>query len=272
MLAIYPAKDAPADGLRVEQADLLFRTESDLGPTDFPGPALRGWIGRALERHGGPECMEFLQSRFKPVDGAGFWRFSFHEPPLPRQRRFRARLTTLGEHAAGDMLAIIAALDVPDAFLALPGLRSRIALDLVEPRPAHSILPAEPTGAPSDLDIHLLTPLSIHQGGEPLTAAAWLSPQPLLDSIRIRFADLAGIRRSSMPPSPVGGAFSCELHDLKWPMPISGERQSLSGVIGTMHWRDAPAAAAALLATAPYLGAGRLNSFGFGTMEIRSLA
>jgi hypothetical protein len=272
--ALPALERAGAGVVRVERADLVFACDPPLDAGFFPGPALRGLLGRLLERQGSPEAMDFLCNRFKGEGVA--WGLSFTE--APGTDGFRLRLSAFGPKAELDVAAIVAAFSLSGAELRLPGLRTRLSLEHAEDLEGCAITfgeapeaetrqAAEPGG---DCEIHFVTPVVIHRDGKPWLARDWAGDAtPLLDSARLRLADLAGIRRKMAPKTPPARFLATEVADVRLNLPLAGRRQSLGGVLGSVRIAPAPPYSLGLLKAAELIGLGRSVSYGFGTVGVR---
>lgn len=255
------------------RAVFTFVADPPLDMKWFPGPALRGLLGRSLERTRSPEAAEFLRQRFRTFGGStpALWRMGFTRPPDPSVSTFDADFACFGPAAADDLEAIAAAFALPGLHLDLP--RRRFDLALRSRSRAEAAIfrlgQAEECGA-ARRHAHLLTPLVIHHAGKALAARALAANvRPLLDSLRLRFADLAGIRRDS-PQLPqfceAVAPSEAALRDVLLHLPLQGRHRALQGIVGTLSWEALPIELTGWLDAATWLGAGRNTAFGAGTI------
>jgi hypothetical protein len=260
---------------------LTLVTDPPLDPHWFPGPALRGLIGRGLQRLGAPAATAFLHQRFLSAapDSPVPWRMAFVSPPDPARAAFNLEITTFGTAAAADLAAICATLDLPGLRLDLPGRSFNIRLLEQFPLEASVITLDAPSRRSAPISqllptaLYLLTPLVINTRGRRLPAADLaVDTRPLLDSLRLRFADLAGIRRKHplLPLFPESlPASRATLHDVQLHLPLQGSAQTLTGITGTLHWHRLPPAAISLLHQAPWIGCGRNTTYGAGSIILQ---
>lgn len=272
----------PPDAIEIERVDCLFRLEQGLDREVFPGAALRGLIGRAVgdEEEESPTIRSFFRERFKPGEnGVVSWRMEFHHAPDPQRRRFSVRLSTIGKHARDDLASILAALRVCFRPLKVGEFESRIALERVDSLDARLVVPwttrppaswtAEVPEGP--LRVDFITPVSIHRGGRPLPAAEWSDATPLFDSVRLRVADLAGKRHREMPSLGSPPVAHLSLTDVEIPLVLDRRPRTLRGVMGYIEFEQLDAGHFGLLQAAASLGAGRLTSYGLGTLSMPGL-
>jgi len=257
--------------VKVERADLFFHSDPPLDVCFFPGPALRGLLGRLLERLGRPEAMDFLLGRFKGQEVS--WRLSFTEAPEPDG--FQVRVSTFGPKAEMDLAVIVAAFSLPDADLQLPDWRARLSLDRTEDLDGCAITlgeapdDGEPVQA-TECEIHFVTPLVIHRDGKRWRASDWAGDAaPLLDSARLRLVDLAGLRRKLAPTAVPARFVDARVSDVRLDLPLAGRHKQLYGTLGTARLGPLPAYSRGLLDSAELVGLGRSVSYGFGTVDVR---
>jgi hypothetical protein len=268
----HAVERAGGGAVRVERAELEFACDPPLDGGFFPGPALRGLLGRLLERHGDAGCMDFLRNRFKGEKTS--WRIGFREAPRPEG--FRMLLSTFGPGAELDLAAAVSAFSMPGAELRLPGGRFRISLSNATDMMGAMLSLGGPdaecpetTSDGEDLEIHFITPLWINRDGHVWRAAQWKDDAtPLLDSIRLRLADLAGIRRKIMPAPPPARFREVNVQDVRLDLPMKGRHKNLTGVLGSAKLESLPGYSRSLLHAAEILGLGHAVSYGLGTVLV----
>ncbi len=258
--------------LRVERAEIIFDCEYTLPHGSFPGPALRGLLGRMIGGLHGDLCQDFLQNRFKGERVS--WRFAFSEPP--EENRFAVQVLAMGDHAREDLCVILSALSLPKMMLRLPGFKTHLqifraqrlkgfTLEYVETEPYDDELGS----ASCSPQLQLLTPACIHHQRLPWLADDWVVADTLLDSIALRFADLSGMMRRSIAKPQTGCSISSDLlMDVQIPMPMGGRHQMTAGVLGTVGFSELDRYSLSLLQVAEIIGLGRSTAFGLGSVAL----
>lgn len=261
----------------------LFECHPPLDGSVFPGPALRGLLGRRLEEVGSPESLAFLRERFRPGGDGGDapapWRLGFASSPRPGEGVFEVELCAFGPSARADLAAATAAFAAAGLPLRLgPGRTASLRLHGFSDLEETTLRPFEAArDSPSTaLTLHLLTPLLINHGGRRLAAADLADDvRPLFHSLRLRCAELAGLRRADpragVPmdsPIPV----AAEVGDVRLPMVFQGKSQTLVGILGSLRFEGLTPDAAGLLRVAEWTGIGRQTTFGAGTALVEGEA
>lgn len=268
------------------RVELRFHTDPPLEGSVFPGPALRGLIGRRLEELGSSDGLSFLRERFRPGSISGdtpaHWRLGFTKPPSPTHGSFEVALSTFGPSAQADLTAIIAALAAPNLPLRLPGpsrvlnLRhlSQFEETVLNPfrNPVHSPATQNP---PASRIIQFVTPLLLSHAGQPITAAGLHhNPGIVFHSLRLRVADLAGMRRNDPRVPSLDSLInsietvSSTLVDVRLPLVFDRKPQSLVGILGSLHLTNLTPPLHHLLESVPWIGIGKQTTFGAGSALI----
>jgi hypothetical protein len=262
--------------LNYARADFAFRVENPLSRDIFPGPALRGLLGWALAAIPSMAADEFFRHRFHPPQPViPLWRLSFHEPPAPDGRSFIARVTTFGVSCEKDLGAVSAAFASEGLFLEVGTRNYRSGLHLHVIRPSDSgelAAPEESLIASSGRrreTVHFTSLLSIRTHGVVMCASRF-NPMALFDSLRCRFAELAGGRIRSLATLPPCRVEEVGLSDMAIEAPLQQRRNLIEGVLGWVKLDGLNLGHVRWLAIAEVIGVGRATTFGAGTLQVAS--